>query len=114
MPQVEKFQSELDRLSATLKQIEGYNEAMKGEIAVTRRAAYAAEEAASKQERAKMTQDFRCEENAPMTGTSKVVFLPSGNTVYISRASGLLDVCAVANCNMSYERQGLFLSTRSM
>ncbi|MEW5300344.1 MAG: hypothetical protein WDW36_003280 [Sanguina aurantia] len=57
--QVEKFQSELDRLSATLKQIEGYNEAMKGEIAVTRRAAYAAEEAASKQERAKMVQDFR-------------------------------------------------------
>ncbi|MEW5316880.1 MAG: hypothetical protein WDW38_008222 [Sanguina aurantia] len=60
--QVEKFQSELDRLSATLKQIEGYNEAMKGEIAVTRRAAYAAEEAASKQERAKMVQDFRRDE----------------------------------------------------
>lgn len=51
---------ELDRLGATLKQVEEYNEAMKGEIAVTRRAAYAAEEAVQKLEKAKMEQDFRC------------------------------------------------------
>ncbi|GFR48625.1 hypothetical protein Agub_g10540 [Astrephomene gubernaculifera] len=56
---VEKFQLELDRLGATLKQVEEYNEAMKGEIAVTRRAAYAAEEAVQKLEKAKMEQDFR-------------------------------------------------------
>ncbi|GIL43650.1 hypothetical protein Vafri_1318 [Volvox africanus] len=56
---VEKFQLELDRLGATLKQVEEYNEAMKGEIAVTRRAAYAAEEAVQKMEKAKMDQDFR-------------------------------------------------------
>ena len=42
-PQVEGYQGELDRVAATLKQVEAYNEAMKGEIAVTRRAAYAAE-----------------------------------------------------------------------
>ena len=35
--QVEKVQSELDGLAATLKQVELYNEQMKGEIAVTRR-----------------------------------------------------------------------------
>lgn len=35
------MQRELDRLSATLRQIEAYNESMQGEIAVTRRAAYA-------------------------------------------------------------------------
>ncbi|KAG2423494.1 hypothetical protein HXX76_015242 [Chlamydomonas incerta] len=56
---VEKFQLELDRLGATLKQVEEYNEAMKGEIAVTRRAAYAAEEAVQKLEKQKMEQDFR-------------------------------------------------------
>ncbi|KAG2494199.1 hypothetical protein HYH03_007557 [Edaphochlamys debaryana] len=56
---VEKFQLELDRLGATLKQVEEYNEAMKGEIAVTRRAAYAAEEAVQKLEKQKMDQDFR-------------------------------------------------------
>lgn len=56
---VERFQMELDRLGATLKQVEEYNEAMKGEIAVTRRAAYAAEEAVQKLEKAKMEQDFR-------------------------------------------------------
>ncbi|GLC36058.1 hypothetical protein PLESTB_000533200 [Pleodorina starrii] len=56
---VEKFQLELDRLGATLKQVEEYNEAMKGEIAVTRRAAYAAEEAVQKMEKSKMEQDFR-------------------------------------------------------
>ncbi|KXZ41238.1 hypothetical protein GPECTOR_620g711 [Gonium pectorale] len=55
---VERFQLELDRLGATLKQVEEYNEAMKGEIAVTRRAAYAAEEAVQKLEKAKMEQDF--------------------------------------------------------
>ena len=35
--QVEKVQNELDGLAATLKQVELYNEQMKGEIAVTRR-----------------------------------------------------------------------------
>lgn len=58
---VERFQSELDKLAATLKQIEAYNEQMKSEIAVTRRAAYAAEEAAQKLEKDKLKQDFRIE-----------------------------------------------------
>ena len=35
--QVEKVQSELDGLAATLKQVERYNEQMQGKIAVTRR-----------------------------------------------------------------------------
>lgn len=38
--QVEKVQAELDGLAATLKQVELYNEQMKGEIAVTRRSAH--------------------------------------------------------------------------
>ena len=37
LAQVEKVQSELDDLAATLKQVELYNEQTKGEIAVTRR-----------------------------------------------------------------------------
>lgn len=60
--QVEQHQLELDRLGATLKQVEAYNEAMKGEIAVTRRAAYAAEAAVSKLEKDKLEQDFRIDE----------------------------------------------------
>lgn len=40
-------------------QVEQYNEAMKGEIAVTRRAAYAAEAAVGKLEKEKLEQDFR-------------------------------------------------------
>lgn len=35
--QVEGFQSETDKLAASLKNIEKYNEEMKGEIAVTKR-----------------------------------------------------------------------------
>ena len=56
---VEKHQMELDRLGATLKQIETYNEEMKGEIAVTRRAAYAAEGAVQQLEKEKLRQDLR-------------------------------------------------------
>jgi len=56
---VEKQQLELDRLAATLKQVEAYNENMKGEIAVTRRAAYAVEGAVTALEKEKMEQDFR-------------------------------------------------------
>lgn len=56
---VEKHQLELDRLGATLKQVEAYNEAMKGEIAVTRRAAYAAEGAVQQLEKEKLEQDLR-------------------------------------------------------
>lgn len=52
------MQRELDRLGSTLKQIETYNESMKGEIAVTRRAAYAAEEAVQKLEKEKLQQDY--------------------------------------------------------
>lgn len=57
--EVERQQLELDRLAATLKQVEAYNEAMKGEIAVVRRAAYAAEGAVSKAEKDKLRQDLR-------------------------------------------------------
>lgn len=56
--QAEAVQRELDRLGFTLKQIEAYNESMKGEIAVTRRAAYAAEEAVQKLEKEKLQQDY--------------------------------------------------------
>lgn len=56
---VEKHQLELDRLGATLKQVETYNEQMKGEVAVTRRAAYAAEGAVQQLERQKLEQDLR-------------------------------------------------------
>jgi hypothetical protein len=41
-----------------LRQIEAYNESMKSEIAVTRRAAYAAEEAMQKLEKEKQHQDY--------------------------------------------------------
>lgn len=58
MLQAEAVQRELDRLGATLRQIEAYNESMKGEIAVTRRAAYAAEEAMQKLEKEKQQQDY--------------------------------------------------------
>ncbi len=60
--QADHFQKELQRLHATLKQIEAYNEQMKGEIAVTRRAAYAAEEAVQKLEKDKAAQDFLIDE----------------------------------------------------
>lgn len=56
--QAEAVQRELDRLGTTLRQIEAYNESMKGEIAVTRRAAYAAEEAMQKLEKEKQQQDY--------------------------------------------------------
>eukprot|EP00879_Flechtneria_rotunda_P033179 GHRR01036724.1.p1 GENE.GHRR01036724.1~~GHRR01036724.1.p1 ORF type:complete len:546 (+),score=242.57 GHRR01036724.1:177-1814(+) len=54
----EAVQRELDKLGSTLRQIEAYNESMKGEIAVTRRAAYAAEAAMQKLEQEKMQQDY--------------------------------------------------------
>ena len=50
--------TELDALNVTLRQIIEYNEEMKGEIAVTRRAAYKAEENIGKLENKKMTQDL--------------------------------------------------------
>jgi chromosome segregation ATPase len=56
---VDKHQLELDRLGATLKQIEAYNEQMKSEVAATRRAAYAAEGAVQLLEKQKLEQDLR-------------------------------------------------------
>jgi len=53
----ERYQGELDQLSATIRQVEAYNEQMKSEIAVTRRATYKAEEAISKLESGKKGQD---------------------------------------------------------
>jgi len=52
-----KYQAELDQLSSTIRQVEAYNEQMKSEIAVTRRATYKAEEAISKLEGGKKSQD---------------------------------------------------------
>lgn len=56
--QAEAVQRELDRLGSTLRQIEAYNDSMKSEIAVTRRAAYTAEEAMQKLEKEKQHQDY--------------------------------------------------------
>ena len=53
----EKFQAELDQLAMTLRQVEAYNEQMKGEIAVTRRATYKAEESITQLEGNKKSQD---------------------------------------------------------
>ena len=56
--QLFKNQSELDALSATLRQVELYNEEMKSEIAVTRRATTKAEENVQNVERIKKGQDI--------------------------------------------------------
>merc|ERR1740117_863683 len=53
-----KYQAELDQLSATIRQVEAYNERMKSEIAVTRRATYKAEESVVKLEAGKKAQDL--------------------------------------------------------
>jgi len=53
-----KYQAELDQLAATIRQVEAFNEQMKSEIAVTRRATYKAEEAIAKLENSKKGQDM--------------------------------------------------------
>jgi chromosome segregation ATPase len=53
-----KYQAELDQLAATIRQVEAFNEQMKSEIAVTRRATYKAEEAIAKLEGNKKGQDL--------------------------------------------------------
>jgi len=52
------FQAELDKLNATLQQVEQYNDQMKGEIAITRRATYKAEEHVQELEGEKKQQDL--------------------------------------------------------
>ena len=54
---VDRYQSELDALHATLRQVEAHDEKMRSDIATTRTAAYAAEEAVGKLEKAKLEQD---------------------------------------------------------
>ncbi|GMH42071.1 hypothetical protein BSKO_09990 [Bryopsis sp. KO-2023] len=56
--EADQIQGEVDALATTLKQVELFNEAMKSEIAVTRRATYAAEESMQKLEKQKQEQDF--------------------------------------------------------
>jgi chromosome segregation ATPase len=53
-----KYQAELDQLAATIRQVEAFNDQMKSEIAVTRRATYKAEEAIAKLEGSKKSQDL--------------------------------------------------------
>ena len=55
---LEKNQNDLAQLQTTLRQVTTYNEELKGEVAVTRRATYKAEEAITKLERAKGDQDI--------------------------------------------------------
>jgi chromosome segregation ATPase len=57
-----KCQGELDKLNSTLKQLDAYNEQMKNEISVTRRATYKTEEAVSDLEREKRQQDIYIDE----------------------------------------------------
>jgi len=53
-----KHQSELDNVNATLRQVELYNEEMKGEVAIARRATYRAEQQVTDAERKKRYQDL--------------------------------------------------------
>ena len=55
---LEKNQADLAQLEVTLRQVAKYNEELKGEVAVTRRATYKAEEAISKLEKDKTEQDI--------------------------------------------------------
>ena len=55
---LEKNQADLSQLEVTLRQVSNYNDELKGEVAVTRRATYKAEEAISKLEKAKTDQDI--------------------------------------------------------
>ena len=55
---VEKNQVDLEQLNQTLQQVEKYNEELKGEVAVTRRATYKAEETVSELEKTKAEQDI--------------------------------------------------------
>lgn len=58
LKKVLRAQEELNQLNRTLKQVEEYNEVMKGEIATTRRAAYNVEEGVVNLEREKKKQDL--------------------------------------------------------
>lgn len=55
---VDDLQRELDRLAETLRQIGRHNEALAGEVAVTKRVASATEGAVQRLEKAKAEQDF--------------------------------------------------------
>ena len=56
--QVNKAQDELNQLTATLRQVDEYNQQMKSEIGITRRATYKAEDAIKKKEVVKKQQDL--------------------------------------------------------
>ena len=53
-----KNQTDLEQLQVTLRQVSTYNDELKGEVAVTRRATYKAEEAITKLEKDKADQDI--------------------------------------------------------
>jgi chromosome segregation ATPase len=64
-----KAQAELDALTATTSQVEKYNEEMKSEIAITRRATYKAESSVVELEKAKQGQDLYIDDlNAKVKG----------------------------------------------
>lgn len=56
--EVDALQGQLDGLAMTLGQVERHHEQVSGEIAVTKRETYAAEEQVQRLERAKQRQDF--------------------------------------------------------
>eukprot|EP00658_Telonema_sp_P-2_P019661 TRINITY_DN17757_c0_g2_i4.p1 TRINITY_DN17757_c0_g2~~TRINITY_DN17757_c0_g2_i4.p1 ORF type:complete len:238 (+),score=88.91 TRINITY_DN17757_c0_g2_i4:93-806(+) len=55
---LQKYEGELDKVNLTLRQVESYNEQMRNEISVTRRATYKAEEDISKLEDKQKWQDL--------------------------------------------------------
>merc|ERR1719434_383218 len=58
MKRLQKSQDELNQLNITLRQVEEYNEQMKAEIQVTRRATYKAEDHIKQIEKSKHSQDL--------------------------------------------------------
>jgi chromosome segregation ATPase len=58
MKKLARNQTDLEQLQVTLRQVSTYNDELKGEVAVTRRATYKAEEAITKLEKDKADQDI--------------------------------------------------------
>ena len=116
--QYKKYGTELDSLNETIQQIEKYNQEVQGEIALTRRATYKAEQSMTTLEKHKGDQDTYVDNlNKEVKDLQEKIGLYSGQ--YQSQkeetdeAKGVIDDTKVELDSIAREKRGLMIQWKS-
>ncbi len=116
--QYKKYFGELDSLNETIQQIEKYNEEVKGEIALTRRSTYKAEQSMATLEKYKSEQDVYVDNlNKQVKDLQEQIAVFSGQNVAQKKeteeAKNMIDVTKIELDALASEKRHLMIQWKS-